>query len=282
MAYSSIVACIDGADNNRSMLAVASDLALAHGAALCGLHVPMPVRLDPSVKRLVNSGIAEIMARHRREAIDAAHELFVSATQAAPDRVWEVVEIAEPEAMPAAIFRRARCADLAVVPQVGPGERISDRPGTLPERLVMEAGRPILIVPPALSLPTVGRRVLVAWNQSREAARALNDALPILAKAEQVWILTINERGLASVDYPDARAEWAVAYLGRHGITAQPLHDGTNEISASDILLSRLSDLSADLLVMGAYGHSRFRELVLGGVTREILAHMTVPVLMSH
>lgn len=281
MGYRTILASIDSGRGNDSVLAAASAVARDHDAKLVGLYVAPPAVLE-SVRRVhLSRDIAEAFAKRRVEQIKEAEGVFDRATGTLPRRAWEVVEVDSLAAVDTAIHRRARCADLTVVAQVGAGEQLADRPGTLPDRLVLESGRPILVVPPALSFPTVGRRILVAWNQSREAARAMADALPMLKRAEQVWVLTIDERA-GFHPGPDTRVAQAVSYLAEHGVEAKGLHDGTEQISASDILLSRVSDLTADLLVLGAYGHSRWREVVLGGVTRELLSHMTIPVLMSH
>lgn len=281
MGYSTILASIDGGRGDDSVLATARAVTRDHDAKLIGLYVAPPAVLESVSRVHLPPDIADAFAKRRLADIKAAEATFDGATRDLPRRAWEVIEVDSLAAVETTIHRRARCADLTVVAQVGLGEQVADRPGTLPDRLVLESGRPMLVVPPALSFPTVGRRVLVAWNQSREAARALADAMPMLRRAEQVWVLTIDEHS-GSRPGPDLRVAQAVAYLAEHGVAAKGLHDATGQISASDILLSRVSDLTADLLVLGAYGHSRRRELVMGGVTRDLLSHMTVPVLMSH
>jgi nucleotide-binding universal stress UspA family protein len=121
---------------------------------------------------------------------------------------------------------------------------------------------------------------VIAWNGSREAARAVGDALPLLREAEQIWVVSINAEEEAK-GHPGP-AEALVRHLAEHGIKAEPEVLRSDNISAADLLLSRLTDLGADSLVMGCFGHSRLRELVLGGMTRDVLRHMTVPVLLSH
>lgn len=283
MAYRTILACVDAGRNRQSVLSVAHDLAREHDAKLVGLHVTPPTPHHGALR--LPRDIAESFARQRKEAMREVERQFKHTARDLPRHAWETIEVGEAGQVETAICRRARCADLAVVGQVGGDEEVAEHPGTLPEQLVLEAGRPILVVPPALSNSTVGRRIMIAWNQSREASRALADALPLLRRAEQVWVLTIDERGARNFGARmngDTRAEQAVAHLAEHGIQAKALRDATGQINAGDILLSRLSDLTADLLVLGAYGHSRWRELVLGGVTRDLLSHMTVPVLMAH
>src|SRR5262249_44560338 len=123
---------------------------------------------------------------------------------------------------------------------------------------------------------TVGERVLVAWAHSREATRAVHDALPLLKLAKSVTVMEVNPE-------PDHLGGADIAlHLTRHGVKAEVASTTSGDINNGDAILSRAADLTADLLVMGGYGHSRLREFAFGGVTRHILEHMTLPVLMSH
>ena len=126
----------------------------------------------------------------------------------------------------------------------------------------------------------IGRNVVIAWKSGRESARAVFDALPILQAADKVHILEVKQQGEA--DGALAPDTTIAASLARHGIKPTIQTSVAAGISMGDDILSRLSDLGADLLVMGAYAHSRMRELVFGGVTRHIFRHMTVPTLFSH
>jgi len=147
--------------------------------------------------------------------------------------------------------------------------------------VVMGAGRPVLIIPGVGEFQEIGTRVVIACNGKREATRAAFDALPLLEKADSVHILTINPDGGRGGDGFSPGSDLALA-LSRHGIKAVTATSHPADISDGDDLLSRIADESCDLLVMGCYGHSRLREFIFGGVTRHILKHMTVPVLMSH
>jgi nucleotide-binding universal stress UspA family protein len=171
----------------------------------------------------------------------------------------------------------ARLHDLVVMGQPEP-----DAPGNgvRPTEVVLAAGRPALLVPYAGAFPEIGRRVLIAWNGTREAARSLHDAMFLIESAETVTVLEVDpvEGDIA----PDRRASQVVEALRRRGVAAAAettISDGT---PIADIILSRAADLTADLVVMGAWGHSRLREYVMGGASRGIFAEMTVPVLMSH
>ncbi len=178
-----------------------------------------------------------------------------------------------------AVIEFAKSADLAVLGQY---ERSGATRNTLrPEEVALASGRPVLILPYAGSFPTVGERALVAWDGTREASRALHDALPLIAEAENVTVVSVvgaeNER-----ERTQTSLDRVVRHLERHDIPARAETIVRGELGVSDILLSRASDLAADLIVAGAYHHSPYREALFGGVTRDLLDHMTVPVLMAH
>jgi nucleotide-binding universal stress UspA family protein len=146
------------------------------------------------------------------------------------------------------------------------------------EDVVLSSGHPTLVVPYAGRFETLGERhILVAWNGSREAVRAVHDALPFLREARSVTVVAadLDEDGRKSLDL-------MAEHLARHEISTDLEPTTAADISVGDLLLSRTADLGSDLIVMGAYGHSRAREWILGGVTQHLLEQMTVPVLMSH
>jgi nucleotide-binding universal stress UspA family protein len=184
--------------------------------------------------------------------------------------------------LPATMALHARYADLTVLGQVNPYEPHDGvgRDATV-VATVMSSGRPVLVVPFAGDFQTVGDRVLVAWNASREAARAVNDALPLLEKASMVTVLAVNPRhGIGG--HGDVPAADIALHLARHGVRAEASHTVANDIPDGEALLSYAADIGADMIVAGAYGHSRAREMVFGGVTRTLLEEMTVPVFLSH
>ena len=145
----------------------------------------------------------------------------------------------------------------------------------------MASGRPVLVVPFTGAAPPVGGTALVAWNGGRESARAANDALPLLSLAREVQVVVIDPEGtdLEGTGLPGAAL---AEHLARHDIPVETkvLHGA--EVDAPNVLLSHAADVNANLIVSGAYGHSRLRETVLGGMTRHLMLHMTAPVLMSH
>jgi nucleotide-binding universal stress UspA family protein len=176
------------------------------------------------------------------------------------------------------VARLSHAADLVIL-----GQRILDHSTGLdaPEDVVLACSRPILVVPYAgRRIDRIGENVLVAWNGSREAGRAVHDALPLLAMSGAVTVLLVDPEEESDIEL----TEHVVAHLGRHGLHAkmQVIRHELATSSVADTLLAQVARLDADLLIMGAYGHSRMREMILGGVTRDILRNMNVPVLMSH
>lgn len=188
----------------------------------------------------------------------------------------------ESERLPVdAVETYGRAFDLLVLGQSDPDpkEPLSVPAGmdVLPQELAIRAGRPILALPYAGDYPVIGSHVMIAWNGSREATRAVHDAMPFLQKAKKVTVFGINpeqSRGTPGADL--------ARHLARHDVRVETAYTVTSDLEAGDALLSAVSDHGTNLLVMGAYGHSRMREVVFGGVTETVLASMTVPVLLSN
>lgn len=178
------------------------------------------------------------------------------------------------------VLQYARAVDLVVAAQTDPQWAASDSLDVA-DRLAMESGRPVLIIPNTGAHAGVGEKVLVAWNARREAARAVFDALPILQRAKEVKVVWINPQSEHDVAQ-DIPAADICAALARHGVKCQATEQIKPHASVGETLLTCAKDMRADLLVMGCYGHARLREFVFGGASRHVLAHMPLPVLMSH
>jgi nucleotide-binding universal stress UspA family protein len=276
MPYKTILVHVDNGKRSAVRLDIACRLAKLSDAHLIGLHALTVVKL-PSYA-LVEGGVQvrEFHERMLRESAVAAEALFKQAVKAAGiEKVeWRQSRRDAVESVPI----HGRYADVLVIGQ--PNE--TDASGVEPdfaERLVLASGRPALVIPYAGDFPTVGTRVLVAWNASREATRALTDAIPILREAKQVDVIAFNPKDAPHGEVPGADIG---LYLARHGIKVNVSQQTAEDVDVGNQLLSRAADLDSDLVVMGAYGHSRMKELILGGATRTVLNSMTVPVLMSH
>lgn len=170
----------------------------------------------------------------------------------------------------------ARYADICVVGQ-GTGSDVPVGPANLlPDELILGSGRPVLIVPYGYKTDGLGKKILVAWNGSAQATRAVHDAMPLLQNADNVRILSV---GGPENHLPGAEIG---AHLAQHNVNAEAHHAVEDGLSTAETIAENVSDWGADMVVCGAWGHSRLRETVLGGVTRHLLRNMTVPVVMSH
>lgn len=180
------------------------------------------------------------------------------------------------------VVLQARYADLVVVGQDNPGDPDTVATFDLPEYAALQGGRPVLVVPYAGKFERIDRHALVAWDGSRAATRALTDALPLLRRSASVTLVEFNPARQYGVHGELPGADIAL-FLARHGVKVAVLRQDTPPgLDVGNALLSLAADVAADLLVMGAYGHMRWREVLMGGVTRTVLQSMTLPVLMSH
>jgi nucleotide-binding universal stress UspA family protein len=175
---------------------------------------------------------------------------------------------------------QARYCDLVVLGQTDISESSSPGLSDLPEYVVLNSGRPVLIVPHAGTFDSVGKSVLVAWDGRMEATRAATDAIPLLRSAKNVTIALFNP-SISAAGHGEQPGTDIALFLARHGIKVEVMQQ-TTSIDVGNALLSLAADICSDLIVMGGYGHTRFREVLLGGVTQTVLETMTVPVLMSH
>lgn len=268
---------VDYRERCRKGLEVAVGLAERCQAHLTGLYVDS-VPMAPEMMAMSTAPVLlETIAEEQQERASAARGIFDSVTR----RSGLNTGFRRSEGpMFAALNQLARYSDLLVLTQEGDGTS-GPTLGGFADYAVMDCGRPVLIVPfVGAELPVDGT-VLVAWSGTRESARAANDALPLLALAQQVQVVVIEpeDTELSDASTPGAGL---CEHLARHDIKAEAKVIAGSDVDAGDLLLSHAADVDANLIVMGAYGHSRLRQMVLGGMTRHMLTHMTVPVLMSH
>lgn len=280
MDWKTILVQLSNPRRTDVLASVAGRLAERSNAHLIGFNVANALAHMPAMPALV--GPEDFAAF---EAIDdeTAAQLKAAFDEVTRNRAfvaeWRNVEIVGME--PAtAVIEHGRAADLIVASQSDPDWEMSGFVDA-PERLALESGRPVLIVPYAGRFGEIGKRVMVAWSGTREGARAVFDALPLLKSADKVTLLCVVGKDADGESGQLPGAEIA-ASLARHGVKVTVRKTIADEIGVGDEILARLADEGSDLLVMGAYGHSRLREMVFGGVTRHILRHMTVPTLMSH
>jgi nucleotide-binding universal stress UspA family protein len=280
MALKDILVNLDATAASAARLDLACALARKHGAHLTGLFV-----VDISVAAMAGAegggaALAELIEIMRRDGLAAAkvaEDAFREKTRREGVAAeWRMVEGVAPQQ----VALHGRYADLIVVGQDSPEEG-APAAGPLLEAALFTSGRPVLVVPFTGRFETLGKRVLIGWNAKREAARAVHDALPLLAGADSASVLVVNPQPGSDLHGEEPGADIA-QHLARHGVKVTVERIVAPDLGADDALLNRAAESGADLIVIGGYGHSRLRELVLGGVTRGLLRHMTVPVLMSH
>ncbi len=269
---------LDNASAEGRRLPLVRDLARRLGAELEVLYAVTPLAMQFPFAMSADSSAAGQLAACEAEARKTARAAFEAACRAAgcTELRWQETQD-EPVRD---LSRRAWAADLLVLGQHDPkAEGASGVPADFVASVLVTTGKPGLVLPYIDIAQPPGRNVLVAWKATRESARALAAALPLLQRADRVHVLSWNE-----AETPDGDvAEPALHYLQRHGVAAQShTKSGRAPRELGEALLSQAADLQADLLVMGCYGHGRAREWALGGVTRTVLQSMTLPVLMAH
>jgi nucleotide-binding universal stress UspA family protein len=259
----------------------AADYAVSVASALDAHLAGVAFIYDPIVPM---SGAGYIPA----EVIETQQTDNEAAAKAAIDRFSELARRAAVSAEPLTISaslagagdqfsRIARRFDLAIVGQSEP--ETSTIEDIIAETTLFESGRPMIMVPYIQKAQLKLDNVVVCWDGSRQAARAIGDAMPLLVKAGRVEIVIVSDEKGKQDEIEGADMG---EHLARHDLKVEVNRIASGGVDVADVLLSHLADSGADFMVMGGYGHSRLREFVLGGVTRSIFRSMTVPILLSH
>ncbi len=272
-----VVVSVEGGPGDAGTIAYAAHLACRHGAHLTVAFVSPALRADGPAAFARGRAIRELI-----EAFDSERARLEEKTRALFDGVtrrtglhpeWRTI----PPSENGNLVTHVRYADIAVLSRAG--RETEQRFPSLAQSLVFESGRPVILLPAAIP-DTIASRVLIGWNASREATRAISDAMPLLARADSVELLVIDPDPRPERHGPAPGQDMA-RYLARHGVKVEVRIVESSGASAASTLLARAREFRSDLVVMGAYGHSRLTELVFGGVTRTALESAELPVLMS-
>ena len=280
MTLKNLLLHVDDKPICEKRIAAAISLATAFDAHLAALMLVAEPHVPPALGVHIP---ADLLTAQREEAGKQA-EAVLEKVRAQGDKAGIAIETRQEWVMlddfAAAFARQARHADLSIVGQVDPDDGDVDAE-LIAEAAFMQSGRPTLVIPyiGARTLPPA--RALIAWDGSREASRAVGDAMPLLTRAESVTVLVVDPASLKGRVGEQPGADLAT-HLARHGIHAEVVTAASGGIGVGNVIAGQASDGGADLVVMGGYGHSRLRELVLGGATQSVLDHMPVPVLLSH
>lgn len=278
MPYKTILVHLDESPRVQERIKLAANIAMADnahliGAAMIGMStLPYQSNLAESDPSLVKH--IEFL---RAKAVHAVSEFEpVAQNMGVLSYEGRVVDGEASEG----ISLQARYCDLVIVGQADLDEPAPSVPPDFAQHVVMHSGRPVLIVPSKGEFPSVGKKVLISWDASRGATCAVTDAIPLLQHADVVQVAVFNAEERTAAHGEEPGADLAL-FLARHGIKVEVLPSQAGR-DVGGALLSLATGLDADLIVMGGYGHSRFRQMLLGGVTRSVMAGMTIPVMMSH
>lgn len=281
MGYRTILVHCNDVRRIDAAVGPAAVLAERFQACLIGLSIVPPILVLPAgMPGTPDTMVVDTQCQaYRQESprLKAAFETAARGHNLASE--WREVEAGSASVAEVAL-QHARSADLIVAAQTDP-EWLGTAHLDIADRLAVESGRPVLIVPRTGPQRDLGQNVLVAWNGRREAARAVFDALPILQQAKSVRIIWVNPQSDQEAAQ-DLAAQDLRAALERQGVKCEPAQTAGPRGGVGQTILTCAKDYGCDLLVMGCYGHSRLREFVLGGASRHVLSHMTIPVLMAH
>lgn len=287
MALKDVLVYLDQSEHAFERLRLAADLSRRHQSRLTALYVKelSPVQRHQQSVAELGQGSAEGIGRTNRQiqqSINEASERLRSSLeeirrQYELDIEWRCLDGAGSIIVP----QHARFADLCILSQDVSGTATATG-YTFSEELLFVTGRPVIFVPARGSFKTLGQHILVAWNSSRAATRAVNDALPLIERAQQVTVLAVNPVQFAE-RYGALPPEKMVEHLRRHGaqVTGVWLDEIPSDLIADAVQAEALK-VGADLIVAGAFGHPRLWEKLMGGVTRDLLARMQLPLLMSY
>jgi len=273
-----ILVHLDHTESTPQRLSCARRIAEQHGAALAALYAVLPglmaLPYSPEIASTVAATLMEIDDQRRNAVLKA---FDAEMTRPGPMATWTQVDNFP---IYGAVAQQARYADLVVLGQHDIRQQYSRQvPPDFVPNVLMASGRPALVLPFVGWSGVVGNTVAIAWKETAEAARAVQAAMPFLERAAKVHVFAWGEEGAPRLGGRGLDLE---QYLRVHGIEATWHREPEEPAALGDVLLSRVYDVHADLLVMGCYGHSRAREWILGGVSRTALSTMTLPVLMSH
>ncbi len=287
MSYKTILVHVDETKRAKERIEIACELALRENAHLIGVAMTGLSRFVYQNARMVESDPnLGLHIEYLRERAKGALAEFETLVKASGVQTYEQ-RITDDEAG-VGICMHARYSDLLVIGQTDLEQGSPAVTPDFPQDVMLNAGRPVLVIPYAGQFKNLGKNILISWDGGKPATRAVTEALPMLKRAEIVRVAVFNPDPYNDDHGEEPGADIAL-YLARHGVNVEVSVHRTDETNKSNTkldvgnaLLSLANDFSTDLLVMGAYGHSRFREMILGGVTRTVLQTMTLPVLMAH
>lgn len=287
MALRDLLVCLDGREHSLVCLRLAVDLAQRNGSSLCALYLRgwSPSQLAHR-QTAENAGRSLAEMQQFSDSVEESIDRSVARQRSQLEQLakqyglqvrWQALEAEAALAVP----QHARYADLCILAVDTPAESTSAG-YEFSEEMLFTSGRPVLLVPTSGNFTVLGAHVAVAWNSSRAAARALNDALPLLERCDKATVLAINSQDIIA-GHGALPLSNLLEHLKRHGVAAQLVElEAVPAASVADRLQDQALAAGADLLVAGAHGHTWLREVLLGSVTRDLLSRLRLPLMMSH
>ncbi len=280
MAYKDLLVHLDDSDICAARVEAAVALAKREGARVTGIALALESTISTYIGIDFPASLTEAQQEIVQQAAQSAVDKFSAAAQAAGvDFDTRIITCSATKAASRLAFF-ARHADLIFVGQPNPDAKGYAFKEALLEAVLHKSGRPVYVMPYIGRYSAKTRRAVIAWDGSKKAVRSVNDAMPLLQARDNVDVLVVNPKK-RDEEFGGQQGHNLVQHLLRHGVNASVVEQIQPELSIDTVILNHLSDSGADLLVMGAFGHSRLREKAFGGVTHSILHQMIVPVLMS-
>jgi len=278
MCYKDILVHLDNSSSLNGRLHAAAMLALSHQARLIGVFVSPRNNIPNYISAQIDSSLRTKIADGQNlevGKIKTAFEVTLKNNNLSGQWVHENGDTLD------VITTHARHADLLVLGQFNPEDNAIQYQQDMTDRLILASGRPVLVVPYIYKNAVFGQKIIIGWDGSRTATRAIHDALPILKTAKKTTVMCVKKNSNEILDDQPPGQNIAV-HLSRHGVNAKAQHIISSEIKPATMLLNLAAEEGADMMVIGAYGHARIKELVMGGVTMHLLESMPLPVLFSH
>ena len=280
MSHKTILVCLTTPKNAERLMKAACLLARKSNAHLIGLHTLQSIEVYPGIVVDLPRQAVESFDDDQAKQANQIKEVFDKYTQGEDFlSEWRLVKAQSAHAADR-LAEHALCADLVIMGQADPDSDRADQRNAQ-ETVIKQSGRPVLIIPSVGVFDTIGNHALIGWSATREASRAMHDAIPLMNDGGKATILWVSHSDKDAA-YLETTAHAAASMLDRHGIKTTCAHWQNTKIAIADALLNEAFDRGADMIVTGAFGHSKFYDFVIGATTTGLLEHMTVPVLFSN
>ena len=279
MSIKDLLVHVDTSSHVEARIDTAIKLAQSQGAHLTGLFVVSPPEVPDFIQAHLSDSILEQQYKALEDQAAEAQAKFSKAcAEVDIECDWRIAHGSLVEHL----TRVTRYFDMSLLGQRDTHEELQPGSHEIPDRVVLSSGRPAMIVPYEGNPGTVGKNIVICWDASRLATRSVSDTLPLLISADKVTVLVVNTHEKTNPHGGEVTGANISAHLKRHGVNVEAKIVSAGERHIGETVIAQIDELGADSVVMGAWGHQRWREMVLGGLTRYMMKHMTVPVIMSH